>query len=74
MKRRNIFSLSVMAALAFAMLTGGTSAQQKPLKEQIVGTWTLVSWEQTRGDGSKNLASGPVPRASTRLTPTGTLA
>jgi lipocalin-like protein len=38
--------------------TGGVAdrhqpiAQQQPAKEQLVGTWTLVSWEQTKADAT----------------------
>jgi hypothetical protein len=27
--------------------------QKQSLKEQLVGTWTLLSWEQKKGDGTK---------------------
>ena len=42
MDRRAIFGLPVIAALGLAILPGGATAQQKSLKDQIVGTWTLV--------------------------------
>ena len=35
--------------------------QQRSLKEQLIGTWTLVSWEQTRGDGFKSQRYGANP-------------
>jgi hypothetical protein len=41
MNRRNIFSLSAISALGLAMLPGSADAQQKTLKEQIVGTWSV---------------------------------
>jgi hypothetical protein len=53
MNRRNIFRLSTIAALGLAMLPGIVLAQQKTLKEQLVGTWTLVSIESTAKDGTK---------------------
>src|ERR1700722_16192552 len=53
MNRRNIFSLSAIAALGLAMLPGNVVAQTKSLKDQLVGTWTLVSWEQVHKDGTK---------------------
>src|ERR1700693_6310694 len=43
------------------MLPGSADAQQTTLKEQIVGTWSVVSWEQTRPDGHKNQAFGASP-------------
>jgi Lipocalin-like domain len=43
MKRLSAFSLSAMMTLGLALLPGSTVAQQKSLKEQLVGAWTLVS-------------------------------
>jgi hypothetical protein len=60
MNRRNIISLSAMAALGLVLLPGSTLAQQRPLKEQIVGTWTIVSATVER-DGKKTDAFGPNP-------------
>jgi hypothetical protein len=36
-----------------ALLTGDAFAQQKSLKEQLVGTWIYVSSTSARADGSK---------------------
>jgi hypothetical protein len=36
--------------------------QQRSLKEQLVGTWMLVSWERTRDDGSKIQRYGTNPK------------
>lgn len=38
MKRRHTFSLSVITALAVALLATSAVAQQKSLKEQLTGT------------------------------------
>src|SRR5262245_8940520 len=52
----------------FGMLVGAdllvatAAAKQKTLKEQLVGTWTLVSWEQTNKDGSKFHRFGASPK------------
>jgi len=62
MKRRNILGLSVIAALGLALLPGSALAQQKSLKEQIVGTWTAASWEQTNKDGTKFQRFGANPK------------
>ena len=53
MNRRHILSLSVITALGLALLPGSALAQQKSLKEQLVGTWTLVSVVNIRPDGTK---------------------
>jgi hypothetical protein len=34
----------------------------KAIKDQLVGTWTLVSWEQKKADGSKLQRYGANPR------------
>jgi hypothetical protein len=48
MNRRSLVSLSAMTVLGvFALSTA--IAQQKSLKDQLVGTWTLVANETTPG-------------------------
>ena len=53
MNRRNILSLSAIMAVGVALLPGAAISQQKSLKDQLVGAWTPVSWEQVKKDGSK---------------------
>ena len=54
MNRRHILiSLSVITALGLALLPSSTVAQQKSLKEQLTGTWTLVSIDNFAPDGTK---------------------
>ena len=53
MKRSNVVSYSAAALLGLAMLTGNALSQQKPLKEQIVGSWTYAANETVRPDGSR---------------------
>jgi len=43
MTRRSIITLSTIAALGLALLPSSVIAQQNSLKDQLVGTWTLVS-------------------------------
>jgi hypothetical protein len=62
MKRRIVLSLSAITALGFALLPDSAISQQKSLSEQLVGTWTVVSWEQTTKDGSKLQRFGPNPK------------
>jgi Lipocalin-like domain len=62
MNRRNIVSLSAVAALGLVLLPGSAQSQQKSLKDQLVGTWTLASWERTNPDGSKVHAFGTNPK------------
>jgi hypothetical protein len=51
--------LSIITALAISFLPGPVVAQQKSLKEQLVGTWTFVSAADTNKDGVKLDRWGP---------------
>ena len=62
MKWRNILRMSGMTLLACAVLAGNAAAQQKTLKEQLVGAWTLVSSDVTAKDGTKRQEFGANPR------------
>jgi hypothetical protein len=62
MKRRHILSLSVATALGLVWLPGSALAQQKPLKEQLAGTWTIISNDNTAPDGTKRQLFGPNPK------------
>jgi hypothetical protein len=62
MNRRTVFNLSAIAALALTLLPGSAVSQQKSLKEQLVGTWNIVSWERTDPDGTKVHAFGTNPK------------
>ncbi|HLQ88565.1 MAG TPA: lipocalin-like domain-containing protein [Xanthobacteraceae bacterium] len=53
MKNRNVVICSAAAVLGLALLPGNAIGQQKPLKEQIVGTWTYAVNETIRPDGSR---------------------
>ena len=64
MNRRSILSLSVVATLGLAVLPGSAVAQQKSLKEQIVGTWLFVSGLDVHPDGRKVDRWGPNPKGS----------
>jgi len=60
MNRRNILSLSAITALGVAMLPG--TAMSQSLKQQIVGTWTLTSWEQDMPNNQKLHRFGTNPK------------
>src|SRR5436309_9941991 len=59
--RRNLLGGAVAAACALVVLPQAAVAQQKPLKEQIVGTWTLVS-SDTVQYGARYPTFGPSPK------------
>ena len=48
--------------LGLAVLPGSAVSQQKSLKDQLVGTWTLASWEQVLPNGSKFQRFGTNPK------------
>jgi Lipocalin-like domain len=54
--------LAVMAAAGLAALQGNAGAEQKTLRQQLVGTWSFVRTEATQQDGTKLLPFGPSPR------------
>jgi hypothetical protein len=53
MHRRNILSISAIVAFSLALLPGGAGGQQKSNTEQLVGVWTLVSFDSFDGNGAK---------------------
>jgi hypothetical protein len=53
MDQRSILTISATAAVAVALLSGSAFAQQRSLKEQLIGTWTLVSCDSTSANGAK---------------------
>ena len=59
MNRRSILSISAMTVLALALVPSGTVAQQKSLKDQLVGTWAFNSATTKRPDGSLQWGSNP---------------
>ena len=71
MNRRNISSLCVVTALGLALLTGHAESQQKTLKEQLTGTWALVSNDNVDPDGTKRQLFGANQKASWSSLPMG---
>lgn len=62
MNRRKILSLCAILALGLALLSRSAVSQQKPLKEQLVGTWTIVSNDNVAPDGTKRQIFGENPK------------
>ena len=60
MHRRSII-VSAMTVLGLACLPNGAVSQQKSMKEQLLGTWSLVSIESVRPDGSRSSMLGANP-------------
>jgi hypothetical protein len=62
MNRRSMLALYALALCAGATATSGTMAQQKSLKEQLVGTWLVAAVDNIRPDGSRFQSLGPNPK------------
>ena|SRR2546425_235449 len=63
MNRRGILSIATVTALVFALLPSSSlRAQQKSLREQLIGTWTFVASVDVRKDGTRVDRWGPNPK------------
>jgi hypothetical protein len=62
MNLRVIFAACTIAVFGSPMMTFDALGQKQSLKEQLVGTWTLLSWEQKKGDGTKLERYGTSPK------------
>jgi hypothetical protein len=60
-RRRRIIGMCATAALGMALFASSTVAQQKSVKEQLLGAWSLVSIEFVRPDGSRSSTFGANP-------------
>jgi hypothetical protein len=60
MQRWNILGISALV-VGLAMVPGGASAQQKSIKDQLVGAWTLLLDDNIKDDGTHVPAFGPNP-------------
>jgi len=57
-----IATTGLLLILEAVLPAGEGVTQQQSLKEQLVGTWKLVSVDNVRSDGSKRDVSGPNPK------------
>jgi hypothetical protein len=60
MYRRNIVGISALV-VGLAMQPGGAGAQQKSIKDQVVGAWTLLLSDNVKDDGTHVPGYGPNP-------------
>jgi hypothetical protein len=61
MNHRGVIGTCTATALGLLLLAATAVGQQQSLKEQLIGTWTVVSWEQKKSDGTKLQQFGPKP-------------
>lgn len=62
MQRRVAWQLFAAAVLGIALSSSAAVSQQKSLKDQLVGTWTLVSIVNTSPTGAKRDLFGANPK------------
>src|SRR5437763_774225 len=62
MNRRNVLAISLVTASGLALMAGAALGQQRSLKDQLVGTWTVVSAYNILPDGKRLEANGPNPK------------
>jgi len=71
MNRLAIVGLSTMASLAMPLFAGNAFGQQETLAKQLLGTWTLLSHESVRADGSRFRVYGADPKGVAFFGPSG---
>jgi Lipocalin-like domain len=62
MNRCTILNLCAVTTLSLALLPNSAASQQRSLKEQLVGSWTIVSNDNVAPDGTKRQIFGPNPK------------
>src|SRR5260370_11685769 len=70
MYRSNIVGISALV-VALAMVPGGAGAQQKSIKDLVVGAWTLLLADNIKDDGTHVPGYGPNPEGSLIFTADG---
>ena len=62
MNRASIVGILSIAMMTWGLMSQTAMSQQKSLKEQLVGTWILVSWDQRNADGTTVQQFGANPK------------
>ena len=68
---RHLLSVCAIAALGLAVLSGAAVAQQKSMKDLVVGTWTLLLSDGVKADGTHVPQFGPNPSGTLMFSPDG---
>jgi Lipocalin-like domain len=71
MNRRDMIIVSAIGTLALIMLPPGAIGQQKSLKDQLVGTWTLVSSDTVAPNGARTPTFGTAAKGVAVFDPGG---
>ena len=59
MNPRSALTFSAIAAIGLALLPSNLSAQQSTPRQQLVGAWTIVSWQETAPNGTTREITNP---------------
>src|SRR4030095_2726818 len=62
MNRRSIFIRSAVTVMGVAILSNSAFGQKKSLKEQLLGSWDLMSIDYVGPDGSRSSTFGANPK------------
>jgi hypothetical protein len=62
MKRTSTAGIFSIAVMAWGLTSQSAMSQQTSLAEQLLGTWTLVSWDQRQADGTTVQQFGAQPK------------
>jgi hypothetical protein len=71
MQHRGIITVAIILGFGFALQPSSALGQQKSLKEQIVGSWTLVEAADVHADGTKRNPWGSNPKGAYMFSPDG---
>jgi hypothetical protein len=71
MNRHCALTVSALAILALMFPAGSAISQQKSLKDQLVGTWTLLIDDSVQPDGRQTPLFGPNPNGVVTFEPSG---
>ena len=61
MKCRSVVGSCIVAAIGVSLNTTSSFSQQPSLREALIGTWTVLSWEQKTNDGTNLRQFGANP-------------
>ena len=64
MHQHKMLGITAVLALTGALVVGSANAQQKSIKEQLVGTWLFVSAHDVKPDGSRVDPWGANPKGA----------
>jgi hypothetical protein len=71
MNRRRMATFATMAMLGIVALPGSAPTQEKSLKDQLLGTWTLVSLAEVYPDGRRENPWGPMLKGAVNFDSSG---